>query len=388
MDLNKHCHNCDHPMPENSRFCSACGQKAFDGRIRLKEMLANMMINIIHLDTKFIRVFWRLFIPGKVSTEYFEGKIIRYPNPVQFFFIIAFFFVLTASKQCNRKLEAGININQKAQRDTTVLVQSDLAADATMDETPPNNSKKSGVDINEDTAEVYTGLTMFKAAEKYVEYEKIRRKYHLLPDSMKSVATDRVLDTLLSQRKNGLFNSDSITVSLFGNVLEVSIVDLVVMDLDQLTLRYGVSTWYDRLLFKQGIKTMRDIRSMNNAFIGSITWTVLAFIVVMAAFFWLFLRQRRNYYVEHFIFLMHYFSAVLLVFAVIMAVDYWLGDCPEWVSGVSFLWSMVFMFLAMRRFYNTSNGRTFLYWVVLGIIGLALFTVLGIIGPIVSLLTF
>jgi hypothetical protein len=388
MDLKNHCHNCDHPMPENSRFCSACGQKAFDGRIRLKELLGNMMINIIHLDTKFIRVFWRLFIPGKVSTDYFEGKIIRYPNPVQFFFIIAFFFVLTASKQCNRKLELGINLNQKSQTDSTALVQNDPAADLAPDETLPDNPEKFGVNFNEDTAEVYTGLTLFKAAEKYVEYVKIRRRYDRLPDSMKSAATDHVVDKLLSHRKNDVFNSDSITISLFGNTLEVSILDLVEMDLDQLTQYYGVRTWYDRLLFKQGIKTMRDIRSVNNAFIGSITWTILAFIVVMAAFFWLFLRRRRPYYVEHFIFLMHYLSAVLLVFAVIMAVDFWLGDCPQWVVGVSSLWSMVFMYLAMRRFYNTSYGATFLYWAVLSVIALALFLILGVIGPIVSLLVF
>jgi hypothetical protein len=343
-------------MVEGAKFCTQCGQKAFDGRIRLKELLSNMMINVIHLDGKFIRMCWMLFIPGKVSTDYFEGKIIRYPNPVQFFFISAFFFVLLCSKFTSKKLDVNIKFDEGPQ-DTTVR---------------------------------FSGTNLLDAGKFYIEYKNLRKVYQALPDSLRPPESARILDTVLARRSHiflKVFNSDSIHFGLGDRNVDITVEDMIYTDADLLPEKYKLEKWHHKALLRQGVRSMRDIKGMQGAIIGSITWSLLSFVTLMSGLLWLLLRKRRGYYVEHFVFLMHYLSAVLMVFSVLMASAYWLSFDYDKVVGLAFLGALVFLFFAMRRFYGTSTRRTLLYWVLV-VFAAVMFGVLLTIGGILLSLLF
>ena len=88
------CKNCGEKLSRSGSFCPHCGQKDFDGRVRMHDLLSKFFSNLTHLDGKFVKMCWHLLIPAKVTTEYFNGRIKRYPHPVQFFFIVMFFFLL------------------------------------------------------------------------------------------------------------------------------------------------------------------------------------------------------------------------------------------------------------------------------------------------------
>jgi hypothetical protein len=112
------------------------------------------------------------------------------------------------------------------------------------------------------------------------------------------------------------------------------------------------------------------VSSLVNAILGSLTWTTLAFTIIMAFVLWLVLRKRRAYYMEHFIFLLHYMSAVLLVTTVFFALDFWLIEIPE--IGLLFLVlaALSFLFIAMKRFYQLTNLETTWRWMLFGLMGL------------------
>jgi hypothetical protein len=354
------CPNCDHEMTETVRFCSNCGQKKFDGRIRVKELLSNMMINIFHLDSKFIKMVGHLLVPARVSIDYFNGKILRYPNPVQYFFIIMFFFLVTMNHHCGAALNKKININNQT---------SNAVADT--------------------TEQTYTGSTFIKAAAKYAELVKLQQAYVLLPDSLKTPSARIAVDSLVALRQRpikGMFTKDSVSISLSTTKYTISIIDLAQLTPDQFVLKYKFDSWYDKILAKQGFKVLQDVGSLVNSILGSLTWTILAFNVIMAFLLWLLLRKRRAYYMEHFIFLLHYMSAVLLVFTTIMAFDFWVFEIQDIGLPILCIAAILFLFIAMKRFYQLSNVETTWRWILFSIAGLFLSVSLVIAASFIVLL--
>lgn len=79
-----HCLNCGHTFKGN--FCPNCGQKAETKRLRLSEMLINMIGPFVGGDNRFVRSCRDLIIrPGYMTRDYVLGKRIRYYHPLQLF---------------------------------------------------------------------------------------------------------------------------------------------------------------------------------------------------------------------------------------------------------------------------------------------------------------
>ncbi|MBK9491872.1 MAG: DUF3667 domain-containing protein [Haliscomenobacter sp.] len=72
--------------------------KRFEGRIPLKELTSKFLHKVTNLDSKLLRMVWRLLIPAQVTLDYFSGKIKQYPHPFQFFFVVMFFLLLAYTK--------------------------------------------------------------------------------------------------------------------------------------------------------------------------------------------------------------------------------------------------------------------------------------------------
>ena len=90
----KYCPNCFYPLPYKAKFCVQCGQKTNAVRVSMAGLLQKLWDSTFHLESKYIKGSWQLFIPGFVTQEYFKGKFQRYPHPLRFFAITAFFFLI------------------------------------------------------------------------------------------------------------------------------------------------------------------------------------------------------------------------------------------------------------------------------------------------------
>jgi len=95
-------------MPYKAKYCAHCGQKDTDGRVGMRSLLGRLWNNTFHLEGKFIRTSWQLFIPGKVTTEFFKGKQDRYPHPIRLFAIVMFLFLFLLNSMVN-SLESDTN---------------------------------------------------------------------------------------------------------------------------------------------------------------------------------------------------------------------------------------------------------------------------------------
>ncbi|HEB62138.1 MAG TPA: DUF3667 domain-containing protein, partial [Bacteroidetes bacterium] len=81
------CRNCGTELPEGALFCPKCGQSTKSRKINLIDFIKDFFDNFLVLDFKFFRTLKALLIPGKLTSDYFSGKIKRYSSPWRLFFI-------------------------------------------------------------------------------------------------------------------------------------------------------------------------------------------------------------------------------------------------------------------------------------------------------------
>lgn len=89
------CRNCG--TPTVGRYCHICGQDLFAGRThRLREIVGDSLATVFALDGKIPRTLWYLIaFPGRLTKEFYAGRIVRYVNPSKlFWFITIVFFAL------------------------------------------------------------------------------------------------------------------------------------------------------------------------------------------------------------------------------------------------------------------------------------------------------
>lgn len=344
----------------------------------MRDLLGKFWTHFSHLDSKFIKMVWHLLVPAKVSLAYFNGKKHQYPHPVQFFFIVMFFFLL---------------ITGKALGDMSIQSSEDEEKNrVTFSAGPTKNAKK--------------GISAFESMRAHVERQKLHSAYDSLPARLRVPSSKEAIDsaitialgppsgimksmTQVDQWDSTSHISDTLPISFFRKRYNLAIKDIVEMEPEDLMVQYGITKWHEKLLIKQSIKAIRDPQAYMRNLIGSIGWSLLMFVGVMALFFKLLYIRSRKYYVEHFIFLLHHVSGdlVLLTLAVLFSrfvPEAWLGV----LGFLLFLWAVRNLYIAIRRFYGQGWIKTGLKWTFVVFSTLPIFAILFALSSILILFIF
>jgi len=384
------CPNCAQPLPASDViFCPHCGQKNSDGKVSMRDFLGRFFLHFTHLDNKFVRTVHDLFVPGKMTDIYFRGKRKRYPHPVQLFFIVMFFFLLMANHYVGQS--GAIQV-------------------------APSSEKVDGK---------MRGTTFFDQLQRQAHSLRLRQLVDSLPPTLRDAHAREAIDSLLlrshdaplrgfqqlllmadsaaqTNRDNRWRDSvppeqlwrnwpalDSITIGLGYRSYLFSLVDLATLSEETLLEKYHVEGAVNRILVKQGIKTSHNPAELMKFYAGSFSWTILVLVAVMAAFMRLLYWRQRRYYVEHFVFLMHWHSALLLLAALLLAIKRFSGGdtspvaltiLPLWVFG-SFFW-------ALKRYYRAGFWGTAWRWAAFWVVYVLAFAVFFTLGLLVALLLF
>ena len=91
------CKNCNKPLPGQADFCPACGQSVKVINRPWREVLGELLTELIDFDGRML-VSLRLLLtrPGFLSHEYVNGRRLSYTPPIRMYLVISlvFFFVL------------------------------------------------------------------------------------------------------------------------------------------------------------------------------------------------------------------------------------------------------------------------------------------------------
>ena len=133
-----YCLNCHYPLSEFDKHCSQCGQKPTDGRMTMHDLLHEFVHTLFHLDGKLFWTLKHLFIPGKLTTEFFKGHHKRYAHPVQLFLVLgalAFGVLTSTAHKAEEKFAQSIEENKNKVFRNKFLLELDSVSQSTFRET-------------------------------------------------------------------------------------------------------------------------------------------------------------------------------------------------------------------------------------------------------------
>ncbi len=378
---NKHipyCLNCHYPLAEMDNFCPDCGQKPTDGKTSMHDLIHEFIHTLFHLDGKFFTTLKHIFVPGKLTIEFFKGHHKRYAHPFQLFLVLgALLFGMIASStnkleekteemlyKSRQKVEEKTFLhlidsigevtaptfegrNTKRAYDTLLMrtYQHWLKKESTSERDSTENKEKTAVvKKQKDTIYSYAGGALKITKQIKVDsdkdaHEEIRDTNQKesdwndfkrgFSDGLKNgdnedkTATEIINESLDKNRKqqslqNILAQEDSTLISQIYSSLKIPTSEFYEMTPDQILEKYKIQGFWERLSLKQAIKAQQDPKNLIHFIMGKLFWLTFLLIPMMSGLFML-LYRKKNYFVEHFIFFMHYniflfAGSILLIF--------------------------------------------------------------------------
>jgi hypothetical protein len=130
-------------------------------------------------------------------------------------------------------------------------------------------------------------------------------------------------------------------------------------------------SWIDRYFNKKAIKYKGELERNPEAAFGKIgnnfTSSLPKLFFILLPVFALILhgvyRRRDYFYSEHLVFSIHFYDFCFLTGAIGMV----LSQIPhmDWITTVIFLWILIYLFIAMKKVYQQSIGKTILKFFLL-----------------------
>lgn len=267
---NTTCRNCQTVMPEQSLYCPKCSQKNTDGRIPILSFVKDLLENLFSLDSKLFKTSLGLFIPGKLTNEFFQGKHKSFATPSRLFLASALLFFAMLSVVVQQKIK-----DEDITGDIFGMVEK-------------NKSKE----------------------DQLIELEKIRSQ---LGGSMMDEKIKIAMDSAAIKIKESTIDTNVVEISLWSGNYEFLASDITNLSADSMIQKYQIKGYADKVFFKQGYKLTKEPKSLISKMIGNLTWMMLLVIPSMALIFKLFYIRRKKYYVEHLVFLFHIHAFFLFI---------------------------------------------------------------------------
>lgn len=339
------CPNCGKSISAKAKFCAGCGQKQTTGKVSLSEMLRHLWETTFHLDNKLFRTGRRVLIPAELTLEYFNRRHKRYFHPFQVFFLSLFAVFLLVSVFSKSKTPS-FRLFEIFGSGNPEYVKGklDLLAD---------------LKTNKDS----------------------------LPNEMQGELTKTAIDTLLARAEGDMSigPKDSISFMLItnsdGSSKRFSSNDLLHISSDSLIQLYQVEGFLNRFVLRQTVSVSLKPDEFNRYWAGNLSWTFLLLSVVMAFWLKLLYRRTRQFYVEHFVLMLHLHAGLFIAFGISLILRK-AFHLPQQVILFFLLWLVVGFYIAFKRYYQQPHWKTALKLLIFHVLYLTsfVFLLLGSMG--------
>ena len=297
------CANCEAPL--TGPYCSQCGQHAHDSSRSIGTLFHDAWHVVTHVDGRFWQTIGALLLkPGKLTVEYFAERRARYLPPVRLYLVLSLIFFAFASFGPHREHFIELDSKPRAKQ----------LADAAGASAAAKDARKTDSDID--------------AAIKEAR-PKTNRDASAFEDDDNDTDGGFTLD---------LAKCD--TVHLFWSRLDKPAADICRRNVADHGQAFG------------------------NAFIASIPKMMFVFLPLMALVMLLLYWWPRRFYVEHVVFFLHTHAAIFLILLIELVLSRLghlaplLARVVPWIIFAGFLYSVWYVYRAMRVFYGQGRWLT------------------------------
>jgi hypothetical protein len=318
----RHCLNCNHPLNAEDKFCPNCAQKVTDGKISVREFVLELLDAIYSLDSRLWRTLRDIWIPGKLSLEYFKGKHRTYMHPLRFFILTAIvhFAIISyrTSDWVTVSLQEGPDFIKREQAERKFITRIDSIGEKIVANYPENQEVEEAID----TLIAHSGST---------------------------------IDTFL----NGSEIIFGTITNSKGEEVKVPFLEYYKYTAEELAEKYDVNSFYGKLILKQQLRAANHPDGIYRSILANFIWMILIMMPALALVLKLLYLRARRYYVEHLVFSFHFHA---FSFLVVSPFYLFLPSSQIATLAIPFLAILIYLFLSMKQFYKQGFFTTFLKW--------------------------
>lgn len=340
----RYCPNCHYPMRSGAVFCSECGQKYTTGRVALWQLFRAFLGALFEIDSRIFRTLRDIFVPGKLTEEYFKGRHRRYVHPTRVFLFTALLHFAVLS-----------------------FLLSDLK-------------------------EMITGTMEERKREAHYgsflqEMDSLQEQVLLQYPGAKDV--ERALDSL--RARMGDADRDSVGIIHYMpqnqsfETKKIAASEVYDMRAEPLLDKYGIEGLVPRFVAGQNLRIYTEGNNFFAFMLGNLIWLVALMMPSLGLLLKLLYIRRNRYFVEHLIFSFHYHAFAFFIFTVVFLLNIRGIQLDATGTAVDanvdkgiiegFIIVLIYLFFAMRRVYAQGYIKTFLKFCIVNFSYLFIFTV-------------
>ncbi len=321
------CQNCEQPYEEGFEFCPHCGQKTND-ELTIGVLFYNTISNYFSFDARFFKSFIPLmFRPGYLAKEFIKGKRLLFLHPAQMYLFVAviFFFIFNFYVRESREVldksmqDVLASRSEKTQETDTISSKDSINIEAFL-KPIKDNSVKLGLD--EDDIKALDSLSSIKVPKKNI--------------GGSFIASEQEIDSLIA-----IGATDEEIYKSMG--LEDD------------------AGYVKRKFYTQGLKFYKTmgLGQIYQTFIDSIPLAMFFLLPIFAFLLKLFFYKKGRYS-HHLVFSFYYFSFLFTVLSIVLAVNYWLWDIPDWIDTLIGVSTILYLLFAIIKFYGQNWFLSFI----------------------------
>jgi Protein of unknown function (DUF3667) len=357
----KVCLNCNARL--EGLYCHICGQENREPRETVWGLITHFFYDITHFDGKFFTTIRYLLLkPGFLSREYIMGRRASHLNPIRmyvftsaFFFLIFFNFIYKGdTKVVSLKDVSVIKSHQQAVDSTSARLARLQARADTVNAIFKQQIKEQIEDRKSELDKMQQDTAYWRQLfDPLHQRMQLGGRYYTTPQEY-----DSVQKSLPSAQRDGFIMGTAYRKSL---------------EIKMKSADAGFS--FDREISARFFKHFPQM-----FFISLPLFALLLKLLYL---------RRKYFYVEHGIFTIHYYCATFIF----MLLGYLLMQIPDWpvigfigtlFSTLLVVYGLLYLYLAMRRFYQQGWGKTLAKFVLLNLATLIVMTILMFIFLIFS----
>lgn len=397
MHQETNCRNCKKEI-NDSKYCPSCGQKNTDGKIGIGEFFSVLLSTVFNLESKFFMTMRDIFVPGKLTKEWFKGRHKPYFHPMRLFIVFALLFIAALSNSIGET--DGLVLSGHKERAEKELYRKEILKEISQfsNRFSHQNSKKQVVDSLITSLEKQEFHTIDKQLRELAEEASIEVEGKSIEEIeveySKIVGGETIEQIKKAAYSKQTKNRDSIWLGefqIFSGVenevtnKRISNHDFIHLSPNELLEKYNIEGMYNRIIFRQKVKLMKGNKTFLPFILANSIWVGL----LMMPFFTLILKllyiRRNYYYVEHLIFSFHLHAFLFFILTVIYLLSPYIG-AP--VSGIATLGILFYLYCAMRSVYQQSRMKTILKMFIVLIAYSILFILFIALGFLIGLFLF
>ncbi|SDR69244.1 Protein of unknown function [Polaribacter sp. KT25b] len=344
------CLNCGYPFSGQEKFCPECGQENKGNKITFGSFVYEIFNGFISFDAKF----WRTIIPllnnpGKVSKNYVEGKRSRYSNPFRFYLTVSIFFFLIVGLSISKsKFE---ELTKESKDDIVEVMKDDFnKGKEALSEKELDSIKKEVSDkMNSSFIPIpeATKNQILKEIEKDV---KDTTSIKIAPGNRISFGGTTRIDKFIQYQKD--YPDSKIDTALDS-------------------LGYD-KNFTNRFLYTRAKAANSIVKKENREkYFGDLLSYGSISLFIFLPFFTLFLKlfyiRRKFTYVDHLIFVFHTQTVFFMLLTMYYLISFFtdIDISNVWIFLILFL---IYLFIAMRKFYQQGFFKTFIKFIMLNMV--------------------